>query len=373
MNRTSITSLVDDLDPIVDGLDPDAWDEIVLGLDRPHLLQGRTWGELKARWGWSIHHLTWTASGVPIAAAQVLVRRLGRLPIRVGYVPKGPLVNDVNGSPGAGLLREGLSEAGRLAVWQEVLADLARLAARLGLVYLKMDPDIPAADLDLAALWRRQGWRPSPEQIQFPNTMTSDLRGGEAAVVAAMKPKTRYNLKLAGERGVTVAAPGAAGIDTLYALYAQTGERAGFGLRSRAYYEDVWATLLAEGRAALFIAERHGEPLAGALPVAFGGTAWYLYGASAGAGREFMASYAVQMACLQWAIAGDCQTYDWWGGATVRNESDPLWGVHRFKEGFGAVWREQLGAWDLPVNRVMYRLYLRLHDLRRKRLTATRV
>ena len=61
----------------------DSWDSIVLSLDLPHLLQSRVWGELKGRWGWKSHRLVWSSPAAPVAAAQVLSRRVGRLPISV--------------------------------------------------------------------------------------------------------------------------------------------------------------------------------------------------------------------------------------------------------------------------------------------------
>ncbi len=322
--------------------DPGAWDALVLALPAPHLLQGWAWGDLKARWGWAAARLAWTdPAGHPEAAALVLTRRVGRLPIRVGYVPKGPL----------------LARPGDPAAWSGVLAGLEAWAAATGLVQLKMDADVPLAAEPVARLWRSRGWRPSPEQIQFPNTMISDLAGGEPAVWAQLKAKTRYNLRLAERRGVSVRHGGAGDLDTFYALYADTAARAGFGLRTRAYYDDAWRAYLDRGDATVILAERDGRALAGVIPVAFGDTVWYLYGASTDAGREHMPAYPAQWESLRWAIARGARRYDWWGGPTGPDETDPLWGVGRFKQGFGAVLVEQQGAWDYPAGRVRYGLY----------------
>jgi len=324
------------------------WDRWVLSLPNPHVLQSHDWGELKARWGWSVARFAWEAdeAGGGPAAAQVLVRRVGGLPLSIGYVPKGPLVADP-------LVP---------AAWARVLADLEAWTRERGLALLKIDPDVPASAAPVANLWRGRGWKPSDEQIQFPNTMTSDLAGGEAAVLAAMKPKSRYNLRLAERRGVTVRHGGPADLEVFHALYAETGARGGFAVRSWPYYRDAWTTFLESGRATLVLAERRGVPLAGVLPVAFGPTAWFLYGASGAAGREHMPAYLAQWESLCWAIARGCRTYDWWGGPTRLDASDPLWGVYRFKEGFGAVWRPQIGAWDYaarPARAAAYRALAR--------------
>jgi lipid II:glycine glycyltransferase (peptidoglycan interpeptide bridge formation enzyme) len=165
--------------------------------------------------------------------------------------------------------------------------------------------------------------------------MITELAGGEAALLAEMKSKTRYNLRLAERRGVKVTLGTAQDLGAFFEMYRATARRGGFAIRARAYYLDAWSTFLAGGQGALLLALRHGEPLAGAFPVAYGPTTWYLYGASADEGREHMAAYAAQWASLRWALERGCRSYDWWGGPTQLTESDPMWGVYRFKEGFG--------------------------------------
>ncbi len=309
------------------------WDREVLLLPAPHVLQGASWGDFKARWGWSVHRFIWPGSTSLRAAAQVLVRSPGRLPLPVAYVPKGPL----------------LAEPADPQLWRQVLVDLTAWARERGVVVLKIDPDIPAEWDAVAACWRSLGWRFSWQQIQFPNTMISDLTTGESGLLAAMKPKTRYNVRLAARRGVEVRHGGLEDLPLFHELYLQTGIRDGFAVREAAYYLDIWSVWLREGRGTLILAERGGQTLAGCLPVAFGATAWFLYGASADQGREHMASYLAQWESLRWALGRGCRQYDWWGAPTVLAPSDRLWGVYRFKAGFGAVFRPQLGAWDAPL------------------------
>lgn len=310
--------------------DPEAWDRLVLRLPRPHILQSRLWGDLKAGWGWQVHRFAWGSPGREQAGAQVLARPAGRVPLWMGYVPRGPLLVDDEDR----------------GLWATVLGDLEDWARGRRLASLKMDPDVSADRAEVAEVWRRRGWRPSAEQIQFPNTMRSDLSGGETALWSGLKPKTRYNIRLAERRGVKVVFGGQEDLETFYELYAATARRNGFAIRAKAYYLDAWSRFLAAGQATVILATRVGQPLAGVVPVAFGSTVWYLYGASADHGREHMGAYLAQWASLEWALARGCRSYDWWGGPTALNEGDPLWGVFRFKEGFGAQWAEQHGAWD---------------------------
>ena len=83
-----------------------------------------------------------------------------------------------------------------------------------------------------------------------------------------------------------------------------------------------------------------------------------------------MASYLAQWESVRWAIEAGCLNYDWWGGPTEMKESDPLWGVYRFKSGFGAQLVNQLGAYDLFTRPLFGRLYRLLSTAR---LAAVRV
>lgn len=335
--------------------DAAAWDTALRALAArapggpgPHVLQSWAWGEIKARWGWRVERLVWGERDDPVAAAQVMRRRVGRLPLSLGYVPKGPFVPASAEPDGAG-------------VWSTVLADLEAWARRAGVATLKIDPDVDAARADVRAVWTARGWRPSPEQVQFPNTMRSPLpRASDAAAVedqllASYREKTRYNVRLAARRGVVVrrggTEAGSPDLATFFDLYAATARRQQFGIRARDYYLDVWRTFVHAGQAAVLLAERDGRALAGAIPVRFGDTAWYLYGASADDGRADMAPYAALHACLCWSAAQGCATFDWWGGPTDPTDpADPLAGVARFKAGFGAVQATQLGAFDFAAS-----------------------
>jgi lipid II:glycine glycyltransferase (peptidoglycan interpeptide bridge formation enzyme) len=333
-----------------------AWDDIVRRMAAPHVLQGSVWGAHKAAWGWQVHAFAWGQSGYEAACAQVMVRRAGGLPLLVGYVPKGPLLADPYDT----------------GMWATVLADLEAWARARRLAVLKIDPDLPVAATPVAGGWRRRGWFPSDEQVQYPNTMLSDLAAGQAGLLAAMKPKTRYNLRLAARRGVKILHAERTDLGTFFDLYAATARRNGFAIRARAYYLGAWGRFLDNDMATLVLAVRLGEVLAGVLPVAYGPTAWYLYGASADHGREHMPAYLAQWASLEWALERGCRSYDWWGGPTRLAEDDPLWGVYRFKDGFGARWVEQLGAWDFAPVPAFFRAYRAMGGLRRAALKARR-
>jgi lipid II:glycine glycyltransferase (peptidoglycan interpeptide bridge formation enzyme) len=103
-----------------------------------------------------------------------------------------------------------------------------------------------------------------------------------------------------------------------------------------------------------------GEAVAALIVFRFCGKAWYLYGMSRSLHREKMPNYLLQWEAMRRAKAAGCTVYDLWGAPEVFNESDPLWGVFRFKLGLGGVVHRTIGAWDLPIRPVLYRLYTHL-------------
>jgi lipid II:glycine glycyltransferase (peptidoglycan interpeptide bridge formation enzyme) len=137
-------------------------------------------------------------------------------------------------------------------------------------------------------------------------------------------------------------------------MYAETAVRDGFLIRPGAYYRDVWQQFLACGQAELLLAEIGKERVAGLMLFIFGQTAWYMYGASTGQHRSSMPNHALQWAAMCRARERGCRRYDMWGAPDVFDESDRMWGVYRFKQGFGGQVVQGLGAFDYPVNRPLY-------------------
>jgi len=328
-----------------------AWNEALAWFPQGHVLQTYEWGEVKGRWGWRPLRFLLREAGRVRVAASVLRRPLPSTPFCMLYVPKGPAFNYAD-----------------LSLWPKVLGMLEKLAQQQRALFVKMDPDLrrgvgvecgevePTAGAVIELLHQR-GWRFSPEQIQFRNTILVDLRPSEEELLRAMHSKTRYNIRLAERRGVRVEEAGQDKLPLFYQLYAQTGARDGFLIRPFAYYQDVWRTFLGSGLGKLLLAYYQDRCLAGLLLFQWGQRAWYMYGASSGEERQRMPNYALQWAAMKWAKAQGCTTYDLWGAPEVFDESDRLWGVYRFKRGFGGQVVRHLGAYDYPTSPLLYRLF----------------
>ncbi|MDO8313349.1 MAG: peptidoglycan bridge formation glycyltransferase FemA/FemB family protein, partial [Sideroxyarcus sp.] len=204
------------------------------------------------------------------------------------------------------------------------------------------------------------GWRFSNEQVQMRNTMLIDVRRSEEELLAAMKQKTRYNLRLAERKGVQVRRGSPEDFGQLYKMYAETSVRDGFVIRSEDYYRAVWDRFFAAGMLIPLIAEVEGQAVAGLMLFIFGTQSWYLYGMSRDQSREWMPNYLLQWEAIRASKAAGCETYDLWGAPDEFNEHDPMWGVYPFKQGLGAYEARHIGAWDLPIKPLTYSLYTQI-------------
>lgn len=332
-------------------LDPPVaeWDLFVASHPDGHMLQTAAWGRFKAEWGWHPRRVLILCGGTPAAGAQLLFRPL---PLRrsIAYLPRGPVA--------AAGEHEALA-----ALWPAVHS----LARSEGAAFLTVEPNWPNP-VDTGPLLRA-GFRPSPSHVQPRATIMLDLRPDLDDILAQMKSKWRYNIRLAGRKGVVVREGRADDFDLYHALMLQTGERDRFGVRPSGYYRDAWAAFQPDC-SRLFIAEYEGEPLAALIAFRTGSTAWYLYGASSDRERNRMPNHALQWAAIQWAKASGCERYDFWGippevpaDRELREDeygSGGLWGVYRFKQGFGGRVLTYPGAFDFVYSRPLYWAYLQL-------------
>jgi peptidoglycan pentaglycine glycine transferase (the first glycine) len=341
-------------------VDKAAWNELIANLPGAHPLQTWEWGQVKSNFGWEADYRIWRDAHERVVAAALVLFRAASLPglkagWRVMYVPRGPVLSDWGD--------EGL----RLRVF----ADLATLGRERSAILVKIDPEvtigrgIPGTEsdcanhlgIDVERTLREAGWIFSTDQIQFRNTVVLDLQPDLEDLMAGMKQKTRYNIRLAERRGVSVRVGTEVDFEMLLDIYAETALRDGFAIREPAYYQLVWSTFCASRMATPLIAEVDGEPVAGLFLFHFAGRAWYLYGMSREVYRDRMPNHLLQWEAIYKARELGCFAYDLWGAPDNFIERDRLWGVYRFKEGFGGEVVRFTGAWDLPLRPITYSLY----------------
>lgn len=317
------------------GITAAEWDRFLEDHPDAHLLQTSAWGEFKSAFGWGVERVRVGDTG-----AQVLFRALP-LGLSFAYLPKGPVGPDWN------------------ALWPA----LDQVCRRRRAVLLKVEPDLwePAGT---AWLDRLRGFRPAFDTVQPRRTIVISLEGDEDQWLASMKQKTRYNIRLAEKKDVQVSPSN--DLDAFYRLMETTGQRDGFGVHSQEYFRRVYDIFHPAGLSELLLATYQDRPLAGLMVFARGPRAWYFYGASNDEERSRMPAYLLQFEAMRWAKARGCTEYDLWGVPDAEEEaleagfstrSDGLWGVYRFKRGFGGELLRSVGAWDKPYLPLVYPLY----------------
>ena len=334
---------------------PTAWQQALAKLPHAHFLQSWVWGQFKSRWGWQMTPLLLTiaeGSWEPLAAAMVLKRPRSGSPFSVLYVPRGPILDYHDAS-----LR------------RHVLAQLELIAQRERAIFIKVDPAVvqswgleperpsPIGKKFVEELQER-GWRYASQQIQFRNTVELALGRPEEELLAAMKQKTRYNIRLATRKGIKIRQGTADDFTTIAHMYMETAARDGFAVRPTAYYLDIWHAFHQAGMAQPFIAEFEGQPIAAVILIRFGDRATYMFGASTNQERKRMPNHLLQWEAIRWAKAQGCEIYDFWGAPEAFVETDQLWGVWRFKSGFNGQVVRHVGAWDYVVRPFWYWLYV---------------
>lgn len=329
----------------------DQWEQFLSNQPDAHILQTAAWGELKSAFGWVAVRLE-VESGEGSVGAQILFRRFP-LGLTFAYIPKGPLWRAETGGPDQGTLNE--------IFWTEV----DHLCRNKRAIFLKVEPDDFINDSSREAWVPPEDFQRSLYAIQPARTIIVDLNGDEDSILARMKQKTRYNIRLASKKGVSVRPSD--DVELFYNLMLHTGERDEFGIHSLDYYRRAYDLFHPGDMCELLLAEYEGEPLAALIVFAWGSRAWYFYGASASLHRKLMPTYLLQWEAMKWARAVGCSQYDLWGipdydqeilEAEFGGRSDGLWGIYRFKRGFGGNIYQAAHPWDRIYQPLLYRLYL---------------
>lgn len=303
-----------------------------------HLLQMGEWGELKKDFGWKpIRFILNNETG-----AQILFRRFP-LGLTLGYMPKPVFRNQ------------------KSAIGDQFWKDVDIICKKNHAIFLKIEPDLWE---DQAPIINYQ-LRISPHNIQPPRTIAIDIKDSEETILARMKPKCRYNIRLAEKKGVTVRAWD--DIPAFHEMLSVTGGRDNFGVHSKEYYQRAFELFHPKGTCELLVAEYEDRPLASLMVFATGKRAWYVYGASNDQERNRMPTYLLQWQAIRWAKGRGCEEYDLWGvpdeneetlEANFETRHNGLWGVYRFKRGFGGQLKRAAQALDKVYMPFLYKIYL---------------
>jgi lipid II:glycine glycyltransferase (peptidoglycan interpeptide bridge formation enzyme) len=229
---------------------------------------------------------------------------------------------------------------------ENFLRQAAKMAAEEKSIFLKIEPLRPFSSLGFDA--RESGW------LQPRKTVFLDLARTEEELLRAMHEKTRYNIRLAEKKGVSVKNTGANNFEHFWNMLEETSQRDKFRLHERRHYEKLVQVRSQNFSNELFFAEYRGEVIAGAIINFYGSaqTATYLHGASSRKYREVMGPSLLHWRIIQEAKSRGFSQYDFGG---VDTEKWP--GITRFKTGFGGNWVEYPQAVDIVYQPLLYTIY----------------
>ncbi len=317
-----------------------AWDELLERQPEGNLLQSWHWGELQARFGWTVERLLLGNGEHGVCSLQ---RTTTLVPGgAVYYVPRGPAV----------------IESARMPL----LDELERRARAGGGVVLRLEPNDRVGD-EWPAFFEGRDYR-AGKPIQPQATQLLPIDRDPEALKASFKPKTRYNLNLAERKGVTVKA--SKDVATFARLAGDTARRQGIHLPGLAYYQAAIEIFEPADAVRLYLAEHEGDVLGGIMVFRFGKTAYYLFGGSTDLKRELMPNYLLHwQAFLDFRALG-CDTYDWWGVPEEPAPDHPWFGLYRFKTGFGGETVRYIGLYERVLRPAVMTLETRAQQLKQR-------
>lgn len=337
-----------------------------------NLLQSGFWGNFKAAAGWIPMAFQWSTS---ISSGSFQGRFLllyRRFPGNLGmaYIPYGPALPEELDTD---------SDAASICLSSIAAALKSQLPG--GSFVIRFDltggtrGPVGSPESAIHPQLLNRPLRPAPYRVQPPDTVMLNLEPTEEELLAGMHKKTRYNIRLAEKKGVTIhRRTGKDALKTLplwYELYRETGRRDGISLHPESYYRRLFENAQGPAEAAagnlefsLYTAEHDGDILAGIIVSRSGGRSTYMYGASGALKRELMPNQLLQWTAIKDARTEGAAEYDFFGIPPADNPSHPMHGLWRFKTGFGGEIFHYRGAWDYPLRPMVYFLYRWAEKLR---------
>ncbi len=298
--------------------DPTSWNRFVASIQGAHFQQGWEWGELGPSLGGQAVRLAACQDGEMVAAMQVFINPVRRTQQTHFMVPRGPALKQVT---------------------VQSMAPLLDAARTLGLEHrsigIRVEPNVSVADAQYSDMLTSLGLHPSHPPSQPRSSWILDLGKDEDALLAEMKQKTRYNIRLAARKGVEVHEAGLGDLDAFYALYQQTAKRDDFFIHAKPLYHTMFSLYEQTRSFCLLFARYRGQLIGAVTLLRMGATCWYLHGASSNEHRNLMAPYLLQWKAIERAKRWGCSLYDFRAVPDLLREDQDMYGVYRFKEGFG--------------------------------------
>lgn len=305
-----------------------------------HPLQSWEWGEFRKITNVKVERLGFFEGGKIKKGLQVSFHPIPILNKTAGYLPKSYMPDE------------------------EQLSALKQLAEKHNALFIKLEPNIcqkvgvPSAHDTIHKFLIQNDCQPG-KPLFTKYTFQLDLNKDEETLFANLSSKTRYNVRLAYKKGVSIIENSSdQGMEDFVAVLKETTQRQGFYAHTPAYFQKMWQQLGNSGMMRIFHAVYENQILVSWIVFVFNGILYYPYGSSRNIYREVMASNLMMWEMIRFGKSFGCKKFDMWGSlGPDPNKSDPWYGFHRFKEGYGGDLTEFLGTYDFIINQPMYQIF----------------
>ena len=309
--------------------------------ERCNFQQSLEWAKVKQSWKREVI-LAEDTNGKINGSLMVLVRKIPFFG-NIMYSARGPVCDIHN-----------------IEVLRQITEGAKELAKKYNAIVLRIEPDIKSNDTDFRNIMLELGYsikddaKNFRDEIQPRYVFRLDTKNKtEDEIFKNFHQKTRYNVRLATKKGVTVKEGTREDLKDFHKIMLTTGIRDGFITRPLEYFEKMYDCLGPE-HMKILMAYYDGKPISGVIPIMYGNKTWYLYGASSNEHRNLMPNYLLQWEMIKIAISRKSDIYDLRGVPGIADDSN---GLYRFKKGFGAEYTEFIGEVYIPFKPLTYKAY----------------
>ncbi|MDR3616138.1 MAG: peptidoglycan bridge formation glycyltransferase FemA/FemB family protein [Candidatus Obscuribacterales bacterium] len=314
----------------------DEWQALVSANVASGFMQSLPWAEFKRRQGFISLHLGIFKDDTLIGGSMLYTPEQNNGG-GILAAPEGPVLpwDDLE------LARESLG----------LIIDFAKIQAKsLGVSVLRIEPRLPPPPAKILREFGR-----APLDLVPNETLVIDIDRSPESILAAMRPKGRYNIGIAKRSLVeTRIEPSnqfssqslSETVGQFYAVLCEAGKRDGFDVEPLKFFEQLASVLVPAGLAKFLFTEHEGDLLSAMLLITFGNRATYIYGGVSNKKRNLMGGYALQWAAIQAARANGCKSYDLYGFTTFCAPDHRYGRFSQFKSRFGGDAVKTIGAQD---------------------------
>ncbi|MEK7581409.1 MAG: peptidoglycan bridge formation glycyltransferase FemA/FemB family protein [Patescibacteria group bacterium] len=317
-----------------------------------HIIQSWEWGQFRKSTGLDLVRLGHYSGNKLVKAYQLTFHAVPMFKQTIGYLPKGPLPD------------------------RDMLRALVDLGKSRNAAYIKIEPNVIIGDKQEAIRDKLEhlGLVESKKSLFTKYNFIIDLARTKEELMASFSQKTRYNIGVAQRKGVEVyESQEDADFEIYLKLYFDTTSRQKYFGHTPDYHKKIWATLAPANMCRLLIAKYEGKPLVAWMLFNFGDTLYYPYGGSSKEHREVMASNLVCFEAIALGKKMGLSNFDMWGAlGPDASSTDPWFGFHKFKAGYGPKHVEYVGTYDLILKNALYNTLNLADRVRWSILKATR-